>query len=293
MMPAVMCGRRRPLIRAPIWPSSGLATAATTRPRSPTTTSPPTPACLPSISPPANGCGRSSSRPTSTTPAKTSNAGNGDDDFGSSAVLTRIGGHKAVLEGSKSGYVYALDEATGAQLWQDEPAQAGQLSPQLIGAIGGFIGSPALGQVNGQPALFLSSAVPLPFSGAGLDLSGGSAPTPDTSVGKDPTRLVSLHAVAVATGKVLWQDVISAPTYAAVTYSHGVVFLPATTGFAAAAYDANTGRPLWGFPAAAAAASGVSVVGASIFTGTGMSEGSVGPVGLPPELSGIWSFAAG
>ncbi len=220
-----------------------------------------------------------------------SDAGSGDDDFGSSAILTRTGGRKVVLEGSKSGYVYALDEATGAKIWQDEPAQAGQLSPQLVGSIGGFIGSAALGQVYGQPALFLSSAVPLPFSGEGLNLSGtGTLASLDPSLLTDPTRVMSLHAVSVASGQVLWQDPISTPTYAAATYSDGVVFLPASTGLAVAAYDANTGLPLWAFPLGAVPASGVSIVGTSIFLGTGLSEGSVGSVGIPPEVSGVWSF---
>lgn len=222
--------------------------------------------------------------------------GNGDDDFGSSAVLTRIGSRKVVVEASKSGYVYALDENTGAEIWQDEPAQAGQLSPQLVGAIGGFIGSPALGQVDGRPALFLSSAVPLPFSGQGADLSGNTVPpaSVDTSLAADPSRAVSLHAVSVTTGAILWQDAVSAPTYAAVTYSDGVVFLPATTGLAVTAYDADTGQPLWGVPTSLAApASGVSVVGGSICFGTGISEGSEDGIAIPPEESGIWSFGLG
>jgi polyvinyl alcohol dehydrogenase (cytochrome) len=225
---------------------------------------------------------------------KPADVGNGDDDFGSSPVLTSIGTRPVVIEASKSGYVYALDERTGAQVWQDEPAQAGQLSPQLVGAVGGVIGSPALGVVRGQPALFLSSAVPLPFTGEGVDLSGSSVPPaqPDTTLLAHPGRMVSLHAVSVRTGALLWQAAVSTPTYASVSYSAGLVLLPATTGLSVIGYDADRGTPLWSVPTGAAApAGGVAIAGADAFFGTGISEGSAAGTALPPETSGIYGLA--
>ncbi|HUC37595.1 MAG TPA: PQQ-binding-like beta-propeller repeat protein [Acidimicrobiales bacterium] len=221
-----------------------------------------------------------------------------DDDFGSSPVLATVEGRAMVVEAGKSGYVYGLDEHTGKELWQVQAAQPGQLSPQGVGAIGGFIGSPALGTADGHPAVFLTSAIFMPLTGLGANaaappytpcagLTEASLPAcPDTTLAGDPTRLASVHAVDIATGTVLWQEPISTPTYAPATYSNGVVFAPSTTSFAIAAYDADTGVPLWASPLAASAASGASVVGPSIFVGSGISEGGQNV----PGANGIWSF---
>jgi outer membrane protein assembly factor BamB len=88
----------------------------------------------------------------------------------------------------------------------------------------------------------------------------------------------------------MWQG-LSLPTYAAATYANGVVFAPATTGFAVTAYDATNGLPLWTFPLGAAPSSGVSMAGASIYLGSGTSFENVGTTSLPPQLTGIWSFS--
>ena len=228
-----------------------------------------------------------------------SDVGTGDDDFGSSAVIAHavnIPGHgreDLVVDASKSGFVYAVDEHTGRKVWQDEVSQAGQLSPQLVGSVGGTIGSIALGQAGSVPALFMTSAIPLPLAGDGVDL--GTTPptvTPDPSLAADPTRAVSLHAVNLASGALIWQEPIAGPSYAPTTYSDGVILAPSTTEFSAAAYDAATGNPLGAAPSAAADSSGVAITGTDIYFGTGTSFGSAGAESVPPQVVGIWSFAA-
>ena len=246
----------------------------------------------------------------------------GDDDFGSSAIVARVasssvpagecrgeaGSTGVVVEGAKSGYAFGICEKTGAELWSVQAAQPGQLSADLVGAVGGFIGSPALGAVNGSPTAFFTSAIPLPFSNDGVRLPGdgdsnisscpgpglSSLPAPpacpDTSVASDPTRAVSLHAIDVSTGKVVWQAP-SLPSYSAVTYTNGVVFDPQTTAFAMTAYNATDGTPLWAYPLGAAPTSGAAIVGSSVFLGAGQSEGSVAGQGLPPQQMGVWSFS--
>ncbi len=226
-----------------------------------------------------------------------SDSGTGDDDFGSSALIVHgVAVAKGVtrnlvVEASKSGYVYALDEATGAKVWQDEPSQAGQLSPQLVGSVGGTIGAIALGQSAGRAALFMTSAVPLPLAGDGVD-TGPTPPsvTPDTSLASDPTRAFSLHAVALASGAVLWQDPLAGPSYAPVTYSDGVLLVPSTTGFGVGAYNADTGALLWAAPSGAADSGGAAISGAEFFLGTGTSFGSAGPTEVPPQAFGLWSY---
>ena len=212
-----------------------------------------------------------------------------DDDFGSSPLLatltTQNGPVPVVVEGGKSGWIYVLNESSGHIVNSHEVAQPGQTGDALAGAIGGFIGSMALAPVNSDQVVFGNSAIPAPFSGEGITSSGV---TPDTSLATDPTRASSLHAYDITTGKVLWQQPLSAPSYAPVTATGGVVFAPSTTGFSLAAYNAATGAPLWAFPLAASASSGVAVVGSSVFFGAGTYQSPQAQV--PPQATGVWMF---
>jgi polyvinyl alcohol dehydrogenase (cytochrome) len=234
----------------------------------------------------------------------------GDTDIGSSPILGQItgpnGAEMAVLDGSKSGYMYALDESTGKQVWAAQPAQPGETGPSFAGAIGGFIGSsafdtetsPVLGAV---PTVVGATAILTPFDGNG-------APTPDTTLvcvtvasGSpapaqhcDPLRAASLHAVDANNGSTLWQGLISLPSYAATTTTNGVVFAPSTTGFSIDAYSALTGTPLWSFATGGAMSSGAAIVGPSVFVGAGTAQ-QFGPSGtptIPPDqVSGVWCFS--
>jgi outer membrane protein assembly factor BamB len=238
----------------------------------------------------------------------------GDDDFGSSPIIAPVDATAStcpgqlVIEGSKDGYAYGLCEATGAVVWANQVSQPGQAAKSLVGAIGGFIGSPALGDSGGQPAAFFTSAVPLPLANDGIRLPSdddhniASCPgpllsklpllpaCPDLTLLQNPLRALSLHAVNAATGQVLWQGA-SLPSYAAASFTNGVVFDPESLGFTIAAYSAATGLPLWAFPLAASPASGAAVVGNSIFLGTGTSEATIDGQVIPPQLLGVWSFS--
>lgn len=223
-------------------------------------------------------------------------ADGGDTDIGSSPILTAIptaaGPTPAVVDGSKSGYMYALAEYSGQTLWASQPAQPGQTGAALAGAIGGFIGSSALGTADGRPTVFGSTAIWAPLSGAGVQDSGpGGLPeaTPDSSFLQHPLRAASLHAVDAATGAVRWQALVSLPSYSAVTYADGVVFAPSTTGFSIVAYDADSGVPLWSFPTVASMSSGAAIVGPSVFVGAGTDEAP----NIPPQATGIWCFTLG
>ncbi|HEY1636494.1 MAG TPA: PQQ-binding-like beta-propeller repeat protein [Acidimicrobiales bacterium] len=253
-------------------------------------------------------------------------AGAGDTDFGSSSILAEVptadlpDGRRScrsagkttriVIQGGKSGYAYGLCEGSGTEAWGVQVAQAGQLSPDLVGAVGGFIGSPSIGEAKGRPAAFFDSAVFLPFADDGVrmpgsgDDAGATCPgmaaerlpllpaCADPSLANDPSRLLSVSGIDAATGHLLWRAP-STPSYAATTYSNGVVFASSTTGYSAAAFDADTGLPLWSFPLGDSPASGASIVGSSVFLGAGISEGTVGPSTVPPGNNGIWSFRSG
>lgn len=169
------------------------------------------------------------------------------------------------IEGSKDGYVYGLCEATGATVWSDQIAQAGQLDQAIVGSIGGYIASASLGVVDGKAALFFVAAWPLPFTNAGIFTKGdtniASCPgavlnklpllpaCPDLSLLTHPSRLFGLAAVDAATGRVDWRTT-ALPTAAATTYTNGVVFSPQALAFGIVAYNANSGAPLWAFPIA-------------------------------------------
>jgi polyvinyl alcohol dehydrogenase (cytochrome) len=229
-----------------------------------------------------------------------SEPGGGDDDFGASPLLVNVGATTLVVDGNKSGFVYGLDERDGRLLWSTQDAQPGQLGPSLVGSLGGAIGSPALGTIGGRPSVFLTSAIPLPLTNDGFNKpnSGYEVPCldtmlpacPDASLTANPARIVSLHALDAASGRIIWQGA-SLPTYAAATFTNGVVFAPSTIGFSVVAYDAATGVPLWTFPLGAAPASGVSVAGSSIYLGTGTAIESVDGMSVPPQLMGVWSFS--
>jgi len=239
--------------------------------------------------------------------ANASFADGGDDDFGSSPILTTVQGQKAVIEAGKDGYMYAVNELAGTEIWGNQIAQPGQTGSTLAGAIGGFIGSGALGAANGAPTLFGSTAIPAPFSGAGVQTSGVSLDTTLICIVAnllqlgptcDPLRVSSLHAVNAASGSVTWQAPVSLPTYAAVTYDNGVVFAPSTTGFSIVAYDADNGLPLWAFPVGGAVSSGTAIAGDSVFVGSGTDvAGGTLPIStgteIPPQFNGVWCFTLG
>jgi outer membrane protein assembly factor BamB len=248
--------------------------------------------------------------------------GAGDTDFGGSSILATVptshlakdkdcGSHSdttnLVIQGGKSGYAYGFCEQNGSIVWSVQVAQPAQISPEIIGAGGGFIGSPALGVSKGRSTVFLNSALILPFADDGFrepgdgDDTGAMCPgpagtrlpllpaCPDPSMANHPSRLLSLDALDAATGQIDWRAPTS-PSFAAVTYSNGVVFAPTTTQFSADAYNADTGTPLWVFPLGAATTSGTAVAGSSVFVGSGLAETQAGPNTLPPGNNGIWSF---
>jgi outer membrane protein assembly factor BamB len=194
-----------------------------------------------------------------------------DLDFGASPQLLQTG---LVGEGGKDGTYYGFDPArTGTfstATWSSHVATASD--------IGGMIGSSALGAVNGAPAIFATSAIP--FSQAD---PGGSFQEDLSS----PNHMFALHAISATDGHLLWDAPNPLPTYAAATYSNGIVFLADTVGFQVQAYDADTGALLWAHPLNGAPSSAPAIVGDSIYMGTGTAAD-----GVPGNAAGIWAFQA-
>lgn len=246
--------------------------------------------------------------------------GGGDDDFGSSPLLTAVpaadirssaacpgagGTTPLVIEGAKDGFAYGLCEATGATVWSNQIGQPGQLNQATVGSIGGYIASPALGADKGKATVFFDAAIPLPFTNDGIFGSGdtniSSCPgavlhrlpllpvCPDLSLAEHPSRLLPVTAVDAATGKVDWKAA-SVPTYAATSYTNGIVFAPQTTAFSILAYAAGTGALVWAFPLGAAPSSAAAIAGRGLYIGAGTSFGTVGGKEFPPQATGVWGF---
>ncbi|MCU1448965.1 MAG: PQQ-like domain [Acidimicrobiales bacterium] len=188
-----------------------------------------------------------------------------DFDFGATPNVLPSGN---VGEGGKDGNYYSIPlTGNGTPDWVSRVSTGSD--------IGGMIGSTALGQANGKPAVFASTAIPI------------STRDPQTSfqmIAGDPRLATGLHAIDAATGKKLW-DAPTGPAYGAAVYSGGVVFIPDTFTFTVQAFDANTGVPLWAFPMQGPPASPPAIVGNSLYLGSGISFG-------PPldSIGAIWGF---
>lgn len=235
-----------------------------------------------------------------------------DDDFGAATQLFEVDGRLVAGAAGKDGWYYALDASTGSVVWRTQVGQPGHTSSGF--AVGGVLGSPALGVVNGRPALFVTTAISTPV---GAPIDSGSLDSLDHTLAEDPGRMLSLHAVDAATGDVLWRTPVTRQTYGHPTYVNGLVLVASTVGLAVEAFHADTGALVWRSPLNGAPSSGVAVAGSAIYLGAGTrqtdagfkleGDDSVVPDGLrqvvetvgaaeyvgsdPQErLSGVWAF---
>ena len=201
-----------------------------------------------------------------------------DDDFGGALNLLPGG---RVGAGSKDGWYYALDERTGALAWKTQAGQPGHESDGF--AIGGVLASPAVGLVNGEPAVFVATAISLPNDRPLQDGPDSGVP----SVANDPGRMFSLHAIRARDGAILWRGPLSRQAYGPPTYVNGVVLVPSTFDFQIDAIDANTGLPLAARPVAGPPSSAPTAYGDSVYGGVGTSTGEGSPLG---PVSGVYAF---
>ena len=161
-----------------------------------------------------------------------------DVDFGSTPNLFRDADGREILGiGNKDARYYALDPATGEQLWAAQVAEPGNVRENF--AIGGFIGSTAAG---------------------GGRVFGG------TALGGPPYY----HALDASSGDIAWQGP-AGPTYAASAYVNGVVIAGALDD-TLRVYDAATGVVLSALPLTGPISSGPAVAGDRVFIGTGTSS---------------------
>jgi polyvinyl alcohol dehydrogenase (cytochrome) len=161
-----------------------------------------------------------------------------DFDFGQPPILVRVGpGRRALVIGQKSGMVHAVDpDHDGKVLWQ---TRAG---------VGGPLGGSQWGSAADSQNIYVAIS--------GIGLSG--VPDPKAPGGfrllLDPKKGGGLHALALATGKVVWSTTpepcaegrtdCSPAQSGAVTAIPGVVFSGSVDGHLRA-YSTGTGKVLW------------------------------------------------
>jgi polyvinyl alcohol dehydrogenase (cytochrome) len=172
-----------------------------------------------------------------------------DYDFASAPNLITYDGpdgrKKTILgAGQKSGIYFALDPATGAEIWRT------QVGP------GSALGGMEWGSASDGKRIYVSIAnlygIPTAVGGAG-----------------------SWAALDPHTGAILWQvgDPNGAISIGPVAVADGVVYVSSMAGAASAptmlALSAETGQTLWSFASGASVNSGATIVGGEVFWGSG------------------------
>lgn len=213
-----------------------------------------------------------------------------DDDFGASPNLLPGG---LVGEGGKDGVYYARNAATGAEAWTTRVAQSGRITVDF--AIGGMIGTPAVGEVCSppavgacEPAVFTNSALPTPFA---EPLDDSNQPFDETLFGdptddEGPRRIGSIAALSAVDGRVLWRALLPFPSYGAPTFANGVLVVPVTFAASVHVYSADTGALIGVLPVDGAPASSPTITSDSIYVGAGTTQE---PIPIEP-LSGIFAY---
>lgn len=185
-----------------------------------------------------------------------------DDDYGASPNLLPDG---LVGFGSKDGSYYALNGMSGVLAQRTRVGQAGHLTTGF--AVGGIIGTPAVGKVSGRDAVFATTALSTPLDEP-LD-EGHPDKWADTSLAADPFRMLSVTAFDPVDGTILWRSPLSRQSYGAPSFANGVLLVPSTFSAQLLAFHADTGALLSVMPVVGASSSSPTVVGDTIYLGAG------------------------
>jgi outer membrane protein assembly factor BamB len=187
-----------------------------------------------------------------------------DWDFGATA---NTDGQSFLGVGGKDGTYYRINPTNGTSLWKKNVV--------FGGLAGGFLGTTAY---DGQR---VAGATALGDFGRfeGFGALGCEFPNPQDGLVQEP----SIHAFNPATGAVEWQGYAS-QSFGPTTLAGGMTFVGTGIARTVQIRDASSGLLIHTIPLPAPSDSGVSVVGKSIFFGTGSSEQAA--------PTGVFSFSA-
>jgi polyvinyl alcohol dehydrogenase (cytochrome) len=202
-----------------------------------------------------------------------------DFDFGADPTLytTVIDGKPTQLLGigQKSGVYYALNPATGKTVWQ---TQAGP---------GGGLGGIEWGTAANGQQVFVAEA------------NGDHKPYTITSYDGQKSTITSglFAALNAATGKIEWQVADPQGKYlddSFVSSANGVMYAgsAAATGKNMYAFDARTGKILWSYASGGAEFAGASIVGGTVYWGSGYHTSDVG-LGYTGDNDKLYAFTLG
>lgn len=191
---------------------------------------------------------------------------NDDDDYGASAQLFELSnGTRVVGLAGKDGYYEVVRRADGVLVWRTSETGNGNVQPGF--ALGGFIGTTAVGEVAAAPRVFGGVAINTPIT-----YDSGGNPTL-----QDPATLErgvpGFQAFSGTDGSNAWSGV-QGYSYGPTSTANGVVYTGSLDG-TFRALDASTGLPLWAFPLGAPISSGAAVGNGAVVVGEGTSESDV------------------
>lgn len=201
-----------------------------------------------------------------------------DYDFGADPQLytTVIHGRPTQLLGigQKSGVYWALNPKTGAVVWQ---TQAGP---------GGALGGIEWGTATDGRHIFIAQA------------NGSHVPTSITEPGGRKITITSgfFEALNAATGKIDWE--VADPQGGKilddsfVSTANGIMYAgsAAATGPNMYAFDGNTGKILWSYASGGAEFAGASIVGDTVYWGSGYHTQSIG-LGYNGDNNKLYAFS--
>jgi len=179
-----------------------------------------------------------------------------DFDFAGAPNLFEADGRALVGLGNKDGTYYAVDRATGDEVWQTHAADPGLTEPGSNFSTGGFIG--ATGVADGI-------------------VTGG------TAIGGSPF----LHGLDATTGAIKWQQGEAAATYGSAAVANGVLVIGGTD-FTLRALDVTTGDVLWREEVGGAVSGGAAIVDDDVIAVAGIREPGLDK---RSRASGVYRFS--
>ncbi len=193
-----------------------------------------------------------------------------DWDFQNPPILASAGGKELAIGSGKSGFVVAVDAATGKPVWktavgehnghdedgllamrgEEEKIKTGTVYP---GTLGGVISPLA----SNETTLFV------PIVNHPLTVESG------TQLGEGPEATGELVALDIATGKVKWKVKTAVPMYGSPVAVNDMVFIASPEG-TVSGLDADSGGEVWAASLPAGSNTGLAISGDTLLAPAGL-----------------------
>ncbi len=200
-----------------------------------------------------------------------------DADVGAAPNLFMAGDRPAVGVGDKAGSYYAMDRATGEELWMTELWSEAALQNDL--ALGTALGGVMVAAAVAEDTIFVGTNTWTELSDL-ITFNFGSL-----------NSVATVFALDTETGAIKWQKSNPSTTIGGLGYAGGVAYNSTGEGVIRG-YDGQTGDLLWSDSRGLPIASGMAISNGMLYTGSGFAffsgvnsgmniEGGVVAYGLP------------